>query len=194
MGTLGWAGVSSGFCCGLWAESHILLPGAVPGLSSARCSAPHPPILVGSFLPPHPQHGRPSAQRHRNPAASAAPPGPLCVPQRWVAPKGTLPEAGLDAGAVCPLLTPSAPQVPQLRRGVRRRQLHQIAHPDVALRGVPQVPHLPHGLQVCAQRPRARLHAAPRLWQPAVQVSAPSQRLPPAGRRAAHAVGPRRSS
>ena len=74
-------------------------------------------------------------------------------------------------------------QVPQLRCGLRRGQLHQVPHPDLPLRGVPQVPHLPHGVQVGPQRPRARLHAAPRLQQPAVQVSVALSCRPSSSRR-----------
>lgn len=67
---------------------------------------------------------------------------------------------------------PPLPQVPKLFGGVRRRELHQVPHPDVPLRGVPQVSHLPHGLQVCPQRPRPPLHPAPQLPHAAGQVRA----------------------
>lgn len=62
-------------------------------------------------------------------------------------------------------------QVPQLCGGVWGCELHQVPHPDVSLRGFPQVPHLPHGLQICTQRPRPPLHAAPQLPHAAGQVS-----------------------
>lgn len=64
----------------------------------------------------------------------------------------------------------SSLKVPQLCGGVWGCELHQVAHPDVTLRGFPQVPHLPHGLQVCTQRPRPPLHPASQLPLAAGQV------------------------
>lgn len=64
----------------------------------------------------------------------------------------------------------SSLKVPQLCSGVWGCELHQVAHPDVTLRGFPQVPHLPHGLQVCTQRPRPPLHPASQLPHAASQV------------------------
>lgn len=62
------------------------------------------------------------------------------------------------------------PKVPQLCSGVWGCELHQVPHPNVTLRGFPQVPHLPHGLQVCTQRPRPPLHPASQLPHAAGQV------------------------
>lgn len=44
-------------------------------------------------------------------------------------------------------------QVLELPGCVWRPQLHQVSHSDCSLRGLPQVPQLPHGLQVLPQRP-----------------------------------------
>ena len=52
-------------------------------------------------------------------------------------------------------------QMLQLPGRVRRVELHQVPHSDSSLRGVPQVPELPHGLQVFAQRPEPHQHPAP---------------------------------
>ena len=52
-------------------------------------------------------------------------------------------------------------QVLELPGGVRRPELHQVPHPDGSLRGLPQVPQLPHGLQVFPQRPEPHQHPAP---------------------------------
>lgn len=49
----------------------------------------------------------------------------------------------------------------QLPGGVWRVELHQVPHSDGSLRGVPQVPQLPHGVQVLPQRPEPHQHAAP---------------------------------
>lgn len=62
------------------------------------------------------------------------------------------------------------PKVPQLCSGVWGCELHQVPHPDITLRGFPQVPHLPHGLQVCTQRSRPPLHPASYLPHAAGQV------------------------
>lgn len=52
-------------------------------------------------------------------------------------------------------------QVLELPGCIRRVELHQIPHSDCSLRGLPQVPQLPYGLQVFPQRPEPHQHPAP---------------------------------
>lgn len=53
---------------------------------------------------------------------------------------------------------------------VRRVKLHQVPHSDCSLRGLPQVPELPHGLQVFPQRPEPHQHPAPNAHRRTGQV------------------------
>lgn len=59
-------------------------------------------------------------------------------------------------------------------------ELHQISHSDCSLRGLPQVPQLPYGLQVFPQRAEPHQHAAPdthrrtgQVWEPASTIFSP---------------------
>ncbi len=53
---------------------------------------------------------------------------------------------------------------------VRRVELHQVPHSDCSLRGLPQVPQLPHGLQVFPQRTEPHQHPAPNAHRRTGQV------------------------
>lgn len=55
-----------------------------------------------------------------------------------------------------------------------RIKLHQVPHSDCSLRGLPQVPQLPHGLQVFPQCSKPHQHPAPNSHRRTGQVPLPS--------------------
>lgn len=79
-------------------------------------------------------------------------------------------EWGAAGAPTSPRYLPFLSKVPQLCSGVWGCELHQVPHTGITLRSFPQVPHLPHGLQVCAQRPCPPLLPASQLPHPASQV------------------------